>query len=228
MGVNTPAVPKPVTPPIHSLPVKPITLTGCGAPSLQIFKGRIFHLYNLTTTPSWTKTTFRAAHQIVRTTNQPTPHQTTATTNANTMQFKLSPIVALLLLLFTGTALASYGCYSGGQTWGDIGNDDEVNNGLAALCKNLAGSYALHTEVRDAPMASKFLLYEDRISNPQHHAAREVPECQRSRHPRLHPPHRGPTRRTWRRHQPGSLSGCRQAGMFLLQPLKHLESSDCY
>ncbi|KAK7711741.1 hypothetical protein SLS63_012580 [Diaporthe eres] len=59
------------------------------------------------------------------------------------MQFKLSSIVALLLLLLTGNAL---GCYSGGTTWGEVGNDDEVNNGLSALCDKFAGDYVFHVE----------------------------------------------------------------------------------
>lgn len=66
------------------------------------------------------------------------------------MQSKLSFIVALLQLLLTGDALAAYGCYGSGMTFSDLGNDDEVNFGLTALCQDLAGSYALHTEVREA------------------------------------------------------------------------------
>lgn len=38
------------------------------------------------------------------------------------------------------------------MTFSDLGNDDEVNFGLTALCQDLAGSYALHTEVREASM----------------------------------------------------------------------------
>lgn len=71
------------------------------------------------------------------------------------MHFKLPSIVALLLLLFAGGVLASYGCYGSGKTFSDIGNDDEVNFGLTALCQDLAGSYALHTEVREASMIWK-------------------------------------------------------------------------
>lgn len=68
------------------------------------------------------------------------------------MQFKLSSILALLLLHLTGGALAAYVCYGSGKTFSDLGNDDEVNFGLTALCQDLAGSYALHTEVREASM----------------------------------------------------------------------------
>lgn len=64
------------------------------------------------------------------------------------MLFKPSTAVALLLLLLTGNALAAYGCYSSGLTFGEVGNDDEVKFGLSGLCKRLTGSYALHTEVR--------------------------------------------------------------------------------
>lgn len=66
------------------------------------------------------------------------------------MQFKLSSIVALLLLLLTGNVLAVNGCYGSGKTFSDVGNDDEVNFGLTALCQKLAGSYAFYTEVREA------------------------------------------------------------------------------
>lgn len=72
------------------------------------------------------------------------------------MQFNLSSIVVLLLLLLTGDALAAYGCYGSGETFSDLGNDYEVNFGLTALCQDLAGSYALHTEVREASMTWKF------------------------------------------------------------------------
>lgn len=74
------------------------------------------------------------------------------------MQFKLSPIVALLLFLFTGNALADYGCYSGGKTWSDIGNDDEVNQALDTLCQKLSGSYMFYVEVRDALIVKRFKL----------------------------------------------------------------------
>ncbi|KAI7777035.1 hypothetical protein LA080_004195 [Diaporthe eres] len=60
------------------------------------------------------------------------------------MQCKLCPIVALLLLLFTDNVLASFGCYGSGNTWSDMGNDDEVNYALETLCQKLTGNYMLY------------------------------------------------------------------------------------
>lgn len=80
------------------------------------------------------------------------------------MQFKLSSVVALLLLLLTGDALA---CYKSGKTFDDLGNDDEVNLALTGLCQKLAGSYALHTQVRRQKRHKNLKLrHVGNISNP--------------------------------------------------------------
>lgn len=69
------------------------------------------------------------------------------------MQFKLSPVVALLLLLLTGNTLANWGCYVGGNTWSEMGTDAEVNSALDVLCQKLTGDYVYYVEVRKAPIA---------------------------------------------------------------------------
>lgn len=66
------------------------------------------------------------------------------------MHFNLSSVVALLLLLLAGNVFASNTCYKGGKKFSEIGNNDEVNLALTDLCQQLAGSYPLHTQVREA------------------------------------------------------------------------------
>lgn len=68
------------------------------------------------------------------------------------MQFNLSSVVALLLFLLTGNVFAS-ACYKSGKKFSEIGSNVEVNLALNDLCQKLAGSYPLHTQVREAQTA---------------------------------------------------------------------------
>lgn len=64
------------------------------------------------------------------------------------MQFNLSTVVALLLLLLTGNSLVSAdGCYSDGATWADLGDDADIDDAFHRLCDNMAGTYKLHDNV---------------------------------------------------------------------------------
>lgn len=66
------------------------------------------------------------------------------------MQFNLSTILALLLFLLTDTSLAGDGCYSGGTTWADLGDDAAISDAFNRLCDRMAGEYKLHDNVRRA------------------------------------------------------------------------------
>lgn len=63
------------------------------------------------------------------------------------MQFNLSPSLALLLFLLTRTCLAQAGCYSGGTTWADLGDDAAISDAFNRLCDRMAGEYKLHDNV---------------------------------------------------------------------------------
>lgn len=73
------------------------------------------------------------------------------------MQFNLSTVVALLLFLLTGNSLVSAdGCYSGGTTWADLGDDADIDDAFKRLCDNMAGTYKLHDNVSQDPAGRVF------------------------------------------------------------------------
>ncbi|KAI7777034.1 hypothetical protein LA080_004194 [Diaporthe eres] len=65
------------------------------------------------------------------------------------MQFNLSTILALMLFLLTDTSLAGDGCYSGGTTWADLGDDAAISDAFNRLCDRMAGEYKLHDNIRN-------------------------------------------------------------------------------
>lgn len=62
------------------------------------------------------------------------------------MQFNLSTVVALVLFLFIGNSLA-LGCYKGGLTWADLGDDAAISDAFNRLCDRMSGTYKLHDNV---------------------------------------------------------------------------------
>lgn len=65
------------------------------------------------------------------------------------MQFNLSTFLAMMLFLLTGTSLAD-GCYKGGTTWADLGDDAAISDAFNRLCDRMAGEYKLHDNVGQA------------------------------------------------------------------------------
>lgn len=68
------------------------------------------------------------------------------------MQFNLFTGLALLMCLLTGNCLVLYdGCYNGGTTWADLGDDDAISDAFNRLCDNMSGTYKLHDNVSQGP-----------------------------------------------------------------------------
>ncbi|KAL1877900.1 hypothetical protein Daus18300_002253 [Diaporthe australafricana] len=83
------------------------------------------------------------------------------------MLFKLTTIVALLLLFLTGTTLADseYNkCYGAGMSWAELGTDDEISHAMDYLCLNHVGrmtqgdSFSACVMIKNNHVDTKFWL----------------------------------------------------------------------
>ncbi|KAL2840393.1 hypothetical protein BJY01DRAFT_250015 [Aspergillus pseudoustus] len=69
-------------------------------------------------------------------------------TNLGTPSKTMTPITPRRLLTFIATTLiatspaSANGCYSKGETWGDVAGHDEIFNNMNSICNNFAGTFA--------------------------------------------------------------------------------------
>lgn len=54
-------------------------------------------------------------------------------------------IVLLVLLISTG--LTDTGCFTSGNTWSDIGDDEDIKGAFKTLCGGMAGNYTINETV---------------------------------------------------------------------------------
>lgn len=63
------------------------------------------------------------------------------------MYLNLFAKLAVLLALLTSTGLTDTGCYTTGNTWSDLGDDEEISVAFKILCGHMAGQHYTYDTV---------------------------------------------------------------------------------
>lgn len=74
------------------------------------------------------------------------------------MHFILNMNLIFLFALLVGNSMAFDGCYSGGNTWEELGDDAAISDAFHRLCDKMSGNFKIGDNVSQAKvwMAQSF------------------------------------------------------------------------